>query len=268
MQLNDGHIFCAAEDVASEAAAALAMIRQAYRDLGIEAARFRLSLAGPAAKYAGSQHIWDQATAVLTEVLTTSGVDFEAEHGEAAFYGPKIDVQVADSAEREISLSTIQVDFYQPERFGLVYTGPDGARHRPVMVHRSIVGSIERAIAHLIDTHGGAFPAWLAPVQLAILPITDAQLPYAAALAREAVAAGLRAEMSAPEDGSLGARIRAARLVPYQAIIGQAEAAAGQVAIRLRDGRKLPAMAAREALARIAGVISARDASLWPVGAG
>ena len=268
MQLNDGHIFCADDQVASEAAAALAMIRQAYRDLGIEAARFRLSLAGPAAKYAGSQHIWDQATAVLKEVLTSSGVDFEEEHGEAAFYGPKIDVQVADSAEREVSLSTIQVDFYQPERFGLEYTGPDGARHRPVMVHRSIVGSIERAIAHLIDTHGGAFPAWLAPVQLAILPITDAQLPYAAALAREAVAAGLRAEMSAPEGGSLGARIRAARLVPYQAIIGQAEAAAGQVAIRLRDGRKLPAISAREALGRIAGVISARDDSLWPDGAG
>ena len=104
--------------------------------------------------------------------------------GEAAFYGPKIDVQVADSAGRESTLSTVQVDFHQPERFDLHYIGADGAKHRPVMVHRSIIGSVERAVAHLIEQHGGAFPAWLAPAQLVVLPVSDAELPQAEALAR------------------------------------------------------------------------------------
>ncbi len=263
MQLNDAHIFCTPDQVAAEAAAALAMIRQAYRDLGIEAARYRLSLASPAAKYVGSQEMWDQAIAVLKDVLVGSGLPFEAEEGEAAFYGPKIDVQVADSAERETSLSTVQVDFYQPERFGLQYTGPDGGRHRPVMVHRSIIGSAERAMAHLIDVHGGAFPAWLAPVQLVILPITDAELSRAHELASNAVAQGLRAEVAAAEAGSLGGRIRDHRLVPYLAIVGPAEAEAGEVAIRLRDGRKLPPMRCEEAVSRIAGRVQARDGGLW-----
>ena len=190
-------------------------------------------------------------------MLARSGIDFEAEPGEAAFYGPKIDVQVADSAERETTLSTVQVDFYQPERFGLQYIGPDGGKHRPVMVHHSVIGSAERAVAHLIDVHGGAFPGWLAPVQLAVLPISGAELAQAEAFMRQAVEQRIRADLVGPEHGSLGARIRSGRLVPCQGIIGSAEAAAGQVALRLRDGRKLPALAADEALARVANEISA-----------
>jgi threonyl-tRNA synthetase len=251
MQLNDAHIFCTPEQVEAEAAAALGLIRQAYRGLGIEPLRYRLSLAGPGQKYVGSQQIWDRAAAILADLLASSGIEYEAEEGEAAFYGPKIDVQVADSSEREATLSTIQVDFYQPERFGLEYIGPDGGRHRPVMVHRSVIGSLERAVGHLIDVHGGAFPAWLAPVQLVVLPVTAAELPQAERLAGQAVRHGLRAEVAGSQDGSLGARIRSNRLVPYQAVIGAAEAAAGEVSIRLRSGEKLPPQPAGAALAEI-----------------
>ena len=136
------------------------------------------------------------------------------------------------------------------------------------MVHRSIVGSIERAMAHLIDVHGGAFPAWLAPVQLVVLPITDAELAPAHELARQATGLGVRAEVAAPDQGSLGARVRAGRLVPYQAVIGRAEAAVGEVALRLRDGSKLPSMQAGEVLGRIAARIRARSAGLWEACAG
>jgi threonyl-tRNA synthetase len=255
IQLNDAHIFCTPEQVAGAAAAALGLIRQAYLALGIEPARYRLSLAGSSGKYAGRQEIWDRAEAILTGVLAAEGIDFDTEQGEAAFYGPKIDVQVAGSAERETTLSTVQVDFFQPERFGLEYIGPDGGRHRPVMVHHSVIGSAERAVAHLIDTHGGAFPGWLAPVQLAVLPITGAEVPQAEAFVRQAVARGIRTELAGPEHGSLGARVRSSRLVPGQAIIGASEAAAGRVALRLRDGSKLPALAAGDALDRIAGEV-------------
>jgi threonyl-tRNA synthetase len=263
IQLNDAHIFCTPDQVADEAAAALGLIQQAYRALGIEPARYRLSLPGRDGKYVGGRDMWDRAAGLLEQVLAGAGVPYEAEEGEAAFYGPKIDVQVADSAEREASLSTVQVDFYLPERFGLSYVGADGGRHRPVIVHRSIIGSAERAVAHLIDVHGGAFPAWLAPVQLAVLPVADAQVPAAEALAGQASGRGLRAAVARPESGSLGARIRVHRLVPYQAVIGAREAADGQAALRLRDGRQLPARPASEVLADIGGRIAAHRAELW-----
>ena len=263
MQLNDAHVFCTEEQVASEAAAALGMIQQAHRALGIKPARYRLSLAGPSAKYVGSEASWKRAAAVLEKALVTAGLPYRAEEGEAAFYGPKIDVQVADSAEREASIATVQVDFYQPGRFNLEFTGPDNNKHRPVMVHRSIIGSLERAVAHLIESHGGAFPPWLAPTQLVVLPVTGVQLPDAEALARRAVELGLRTELVGAGDGSLGARIRANRLVPYQAVIGPAEAATSEVALRLRDGRKLPPIAATEALASICSQVAANSPQLW-----
>jgi threonyl-tRNA synthetase len=263
IQLNDAHIFCAPDQVAAEAAAALALIGQAYRALGIEPARYRLSLPGRDGKYVGGRDMWDRAAGLLEQVLASSGVPYAAEEGEAAFYGPKIDVQITDSTEREASLSTIQVDFYLPERFGLEYTGPDGGKHRPVMVHRSIIGSAERAVAHLIDTHGGAFPAWLAPVQLLVLPVADAQLPAAEAMARQAIDRGLRASVARPESGSLAARIQAARLVPYQAVIGAREAPEGEASVRLRDGRRLPALPFGEVLARIGDGVAAHGTELW-----
>ena len=253
MQLNDAHIFCTLEQVGGEVAAALALIRSAYQAMGIEVLRYRLSLGGPAGqsggKYVDDPDMWQRATAMLTGVLTEAGVEFEAEPGEAAFYGPKIDVQVADHADREATLSTVQIDFYQPARFDLSYVGADGQRHRPVMVHRSIVGSIERAVAVLIERHGGAFPAWLAPVQVLVLPVSDAERDAAAGFAGRCLGAGLRVSVAA--GGSLGARIRDGRLVPYIAVIGAAEAGQDTVALRLRDGRRLDPVDAGEAVARL-----------------
>ena len=248
IQLNDAHIFCTLDQAAAEAAAALALIRRAYADLGIEPVRYRLSLRGGSGKYVADPALWARAEAMLVDVL--AGTDYEAVEGEAAFYGPKIDVQIADAADREATLSTVQVDFYQPERFDLHYIGPDGARHRPVMVHRSVIGSLERAVAHLIEVHGGAFPAWLAPTQVVVLPISDAEVPVAQAFQQRCRDAGLRVRVAGPELGSLAARIRSDRLVPYQAVIGAKEAVADRVALRFRDGRRLPAMPAAEAVAR------------------
>jgi threonyl-tRNA synthetase len=261
MQLNDAHIFCTLDQVAAEAASALAMIGQAHQALGIEPARYRLSLASAAAKYVGSARMWADATAMLRDVLAGAGIRYDTEEGEAAFYGPKIDVQVADSTEREASIATVQIDFYQPERFGLEYIGPDGGRHRPVMVHRSVIGSAERAVGHLLDVHGGAFPPWLAPVQLVALPVSDTQVASAQELVRQAVDQGLRAE--AASDGSLSARIRAHRLVPYQAVIGASEAGAGNVSVRLRGGQRLPQMTVAAALARIDRQVKANTVELW-----
>jgi threonyl-tRNA synthetase len=269
IHLNDAHIFCTLEQAVEEARAALALIARAYADLGIRASRYRLSLPGEGGKYVADPRLWRRATALLREVLDSSGIDgsgidYEAAEGEAAFYGPKIDVQITDPAGRESTLSTVQIDFHQPERFDLHYIGPDGAKHRPVMVHRSVIGSVERAVAHLLEEHGGAFPTWLAPVQLAVLPVAEAQEERAHEVVRRAVARGLRAEVSGPGDGTLGARVRAARLVPYQAVIGDREADAGLAAVRLRDGRRPGAVPVAELLERIAARAADRGAELWP----
>ncbi|MFF7970637.1 threonine--tRNA ligase [Streptomyces sp. NPDC007905] len=263
IQLNDAHIFCTLDQAVEEARAALGLIARAYADLGIEAARHRLSLPGEGGKYVADPGLWRRATALLREVLAEAGVEYEEAAGEAAFYGPKIDVQIADPAGRESTLSTVQIDFHQPARFDLHYIGADGAKHRPVMVHRSVIGSVERAVAHLLEAHGGAFPAWLAPVQLAVLPVAEEQVERAAAVVREAVSLGLRAELAAPGQGTLAARVRAARLVPYQAVIGEREAGSGLAALRLRDGRRPGALPVPELLRRIADRVAARGTALW-----
>ncbi|MFI5707361.1 threonine--tRNA ligase [Kribbella sp. NPDC051620] len=259
MQLNDGHIFCMLEQVADEALAALELIKQAHHDLGISASGYVLSLPAedanfgdPSSKYVGDAESWAMAADLLRDVLEKSGVEYSEEPGEAAFYGPKIDIQILDSAGRESSLSTIQVDFHQPAAFGLEYIGADGNKHRPVMVHRAIVGSIERAVAQLIEVHGGAFPGWLAPVQLVVLPISDDEEQAAEQVARRARDRGLRVEIAHADEGSLGARIRENRLAPYQAVIGAREAAAGAIAVRLRDGEKLPAAPIGQSLDELA----------------
>ena len=267
IQLNDAHVFCALEQVAEEASAALELIRDAYEALGIQPVRYRLSLAGGSGKYVGDEDMWQRAASVLAEVLDKSGVVYEAVEGEAAFYGPKIDVQIADSAGREATLSTVQVDFHQPERFDLRYIGRDGAKHRAVMVHRSVIGSLERAVAHLIELHGGAFPAWLAPTQVVVLPLSEAEVPRAEGFARRCVDQGLRAEVVGPEHGGLGARIRTARLVPYQAVIGAKEAVEDRIALRLRDGRRLDALPANEVLARVHALVGAHSTELWDASA-
>ncbi|RZQ62751.1 threonine--tRNA ligase [Amycolatopsis suaedae] len=261
IQLNDAHLFCAPDQVAGEVAAALDLIARAYADLGLSPARYRLSLPGPGAKYVADPGLWERAGALLTGVLDDAGIEYEPAGGEAAFYGPKVDVQVADSAGRESTLSTVQVDLFQPERFDLAYVGADGGRHRPVMVHRSVIGSLERVAAQLIEVHGGAFPPWLAPEQVVVFPVADADWPVADAIVRDCAARGLRAHAAGPELGSLGARVRDARLVPYQLVVGAREA--GDVSVRLRDGRRLPPAPVPEVLSHIAARVAARGAELW-----
>ncbi|MYW93030.1 threonine--tRNA ligase [Amycolatopsis rubida] len=261
IQLNDAHIFCLPEQVGAEVRGALALIRRGYRDLGLKPARYRLSLPDNRGKYAGAADAWERAAEVLVDAL--EGIEYERGPGEAAFYGPKIDVQIADSSGRESTLSTVQIDLHQPKRFGLEYVGPDGRAHRPVLVHRAVLGSLERVLAHLIEVHGGAFPPWLAPVQVAVLPVGDAELPAAEAVAEEAMDAGLRAEVVAADRGSLGSRIRDRRLVPYQAVIGPREAAADLIAPRLRDGRKLDPLPGREFVAAVVARAASRSEVLW-----
>ncbi|GAA1463665.1 threonine--tRNA ligase [Nocardiopsis exhalans] len=263
IQLNDAHVFCTPDQVVDEAGAALDLIRRAHTAMGVAATRYRLSLPGPGGKYVDAPQAWRRATALLTEVLDRFGLPYERAEDEAAFYGPKIDVQFTDAAGREFTLSTVQVDFHQPERFDLTYVGADGAKHRPVMVHRSVIGSVERAMAHLIEVHGGAFPAWLAPVQVAVLPVSADQFTDAAELVERCEELGLRAELSDPGRGSLGARIRSARLVPYQVVIGAKEAVEEAVAVRLRGGRRLDPMPVRSFAERVREMVRAHSTELW-----
>jgi threonyl-tRNA synthetase len=257
--LNDSHNFCALGQVGDEVAAVLDMMEAAHQALGVVRAGFRLSLRDDRGKYAGRDEDWERASQMLRDAL--KGRDFEEVPGEAAFYGPKIDVQIVDPAGRESSLATIQIDFHQPAAFGLEYDDADGERRRPVMVHRSLIGGLERLFAHLIEVHGGAFPAWYAPVQLHVLPVGLDQHPAAQALVRKAIVAGLRAELVV--DGSLGARVRAgwAKRVPYQAVIGAREAEHDAVSLRVRDGRQIEVPQA-DALHRIKEVVAARSHDL------
>ena len=264
IQLNDGHIFCRSDQVAAEIAAVLDMIDQTYTDLGIRAHRYRLSLRGDSDKYVDDSAMWDLGEQALAGVLTSRGLVYDAEAGEGAFYGPKIDVQIIDPVGRESTLSTVQLDFYQPAQFDLRYIAADQSPQRPVMVHRSVLGSLERLIAHLTEVHAGAFPAWMAPVQVAVLPVGDEQIPAADALTHRMVVDGLRAELSPPDRGTLSARIRHHRLVPYLAILGAQEAADDTVSLRLRDGTRLDPLPTTRALNRISDGIEARGRELSP----
>jgi threonyl-tRNA synthetase len=251
IQLDDAHIFCALDQVGDEVASVLRLMRVAHDALGFAPSAYRLSLRGSSGKYAGDDVMWERAESLLRGAL--AGVDFTEAPGEAAFYGPKIDVQIQDHAGRDWTLATIQVDFHQPGQFGLEFVAADGSRERPVMVHQSLVGSMERLFGHLIEVHGGAFPAWYAPVQVDVLPVGAGQSAAAQAFAARAIGAGLRAEVH--EEGSLGGRIRFAvgdRKIPYICIVGEREVAEELVAPRLRDGRQLPPMPQAEAIAMIA----------------
>ena len=183
MQLNDAHIFCPPEQVAAEVGSVLDMVEGAYAALGIGVHRYRLSLRGHSDKYVDDAAMWDRGERALADVLDQRGLTCAATAGEGAFYGPKIDVQIVDQAGRESTLSTVQVDFHQPTRFDLQYVCADQSRQRPVMIHHSIVGSLERLVAHLTEAHAGAFPTWMAPVQVVVLPVTDHQLPPSPAAA-------------------------------------------------------------------------------------
>lgn len=244
INLDDVHVFCAPEQVKGEIVLALEAIQRCYRLLGIELSKFRLSLRSPGGEgFLGSDAQWGDAQDQLRVALVELDVPFVEAEGEAAFYGPKIDIQVLDAQGREESLSTVQVDFNQPERFGLEYVGSDGARHRPVMIHRGLMSSMERMAAFLIERYAGRMPPWLAPVQVRLLPVSQAQADAAEEIAEALRSEGIRVQIA--EDGSLGARIRESRQHrdSYLAIIGEREAAEGQVSAlipALEEKRVLP----------------------------
>jgi threonyl-tRNA synthetase len=247
ISLNDGHTFCALEQVGAEVGRELALMARAHQALGFAVSSYRLSLRGPA--ILGEPAAWDLAEDLLRQALVAAGASFVEVPGEAAFYGPKIDAQIVDALGREETLATIQVDFHQPAQFDLSYVESDGRKARPVMVHRSLVGSMERLFAHLIEVHQGSFPAWYAPVQVLVLPVGEDQAESAAAFAASCVDASLRVDQLV--EGSLSARVREGilRHVPYLAVIGAREAAAGAVTLRRRDGGDEPAQPVADALA-------------------
>jgi threonyl-tRNA synthetase len=234
ISLNDGHVFCAPDRVVDEAAEALRLIRQAQAAIGFRPSAYRLSLRGDGDKYVDDPPMWEHAAQQLREALAAAGVSYVEAPGEAAFYGPKIDVQVPIGG-REMTLATVQVDYFQPARLDLSYMDAGGSRRRPAMVHRSAAGSMERLFAHLIDVYDGAFPAWYAPLQVVVLPIGGEQDEAARAFERRCAHGDLRVERW-PE-GSLANRVREAaeRKIPYLAVIGAREAAAAQVSL----GRRL-----------------------------
>jgi threonyl-tRNA synthetase len=236
-------------------------VRRCYELLGISVARYRLSRRGSGGGYLGAGDLWADAERQLAAALTELGIDYEDAPGEAAFYGPKIDVQVTDPAGREETLSTVQLDFNQPERFGLGFIGSDGARHRPVMIHRGVLSAMERIVAFLIEQYEGAFPPWLAPVQVLVLPVGDDHAERALSVADQLRASGLRAGCD-PADATLGARIRRAVKVPYVAVIGDREVASRLVALRLRDGRQISGVGLPQLISEISQQVSARALKL------
>lgn len=235
--LNDAHHFCTPAQVVDEVVHALELIDEAYDLLGIKAAYVRLSLRDESPKFAGSDEIWQRAEAYLRAALAHREQEFVVGPGEAAFYGPKIDIQVLDGHGRDFTLSTVQVDLFQPERFKLEYVAPDGSRQRPVMVHRSVLASMERMVAYLLETYAGVLPLWLAPVQVVLVPVSEEQMPAARAVETALLDRRLRVEVAAPDD-SVGARIRNAHLrkVPYVGVIGAREAADGSISLRAHGG--------------------------------
>jgi threonyl-tRNA synthetase len=234
--LNDAHIFCTPEQLHEEIVGAIELARYFMATLGVTDYRYRLSVRDPdKAKYVGTDEQWENAEAALKEALDSIGETYELGVGDAAFYGPKIDFQVRDAHRREFTNNTVQVDFQLPEAFDLTYVGSDGVRRRPVMVHRGAFGAMERMTAYLIEQYAGAFPTWLAPVQVAVLPITDAHVPYATEVAARLRAARVRVTVDErPERVNKKIALARAEKVPYMAVVGGREAEAGTVGIRNR----------------------------------
>jgi threonyl-tRNA synthetase len=206
--------------------------------------------------------MWVRGEAALRAVLDDGGYEYVEAEGEAAFYGPKIDLQVTDPQGRDETLSTVQIDFHLPRQFELAYASGDEDR-RPVMIHRSIVSTMERMVAHLLEVHDGALPVWLSPVHCVVMPVVDDAADHAARFQRALIEAGLRAELD-DRDATLGARVRDARhrRVPYVAVIGRREAAEDSVSLRLRDGRQLDPMVVDDAVRLIASIDRSRSLEL------
>jgi threonyl-tRNA synthetase len=236
--INDAHIFCRPDQLNVEFERVIQLILQVYRAFGITDFYFRLSLRDEVSnKWMGDPAVWQRAQDAAREALRASGHPFVEAPGEAAFYGPKLDVQIKDAIGREFSLSTNQIDFLLPERFGLEYVTSEQTMERPVMLHRAPIGSMERFMAYLIEHYGGAFPVWLAPVQLVFIPIADRHLEAVTKLAERFRNRDLRVEVDGKAE-RMQAKIRNAQLqkVPYMAVVGDKELEAGTLNIRRREG--------------------------------
>ncbi|CAG0934827.1 threonyl-tRNA synthetase [Thermoflexales bacterium] len=252
---DDAHIFCRPDQVEDEISRALEFSLYILRSFGLT--DFKAYLSTLPEKYVGHPADWDKATEALRRAVEAHAIPYEVDEGGGAFYGPKIDLKVNDALDREWQLSTIQFDFNLPARFGLEYIGEDGKPHQPYMVHRALLGSMERFFGVLIEHYAGAFPVWLSPVQVVVIPIADRHGEYAQKVLTELKINGIRAEI---DDSSerMQAKIRHAQLqkIPYMLVVGDKEAEAGAVAIRLRSGEDLKAKPLAEFIALAAEAIA------------
>lgn len=242
---NDAHIFCTSEQIKKEVALLIDLTKAIYKALGIKNVWLRLSLRDPkdTVKYVADSRMWEKAEKALREALDSCKVKYTPAEGEAAFYGPKIDFQAKDVLGREFTVSTIQLDFSLPEKFNLEYIGGDGAKHRPVMIHRAYFGSFERFFAFLIEHYAGAFPFWLAPVQVAILPVGKDHWKAAVRLETSLKKEGIRAEADSSRE-TVGYKIRKAEKmkIPYMLVIGDKEKNLKNLAVRARGSTKVKRM--------------------------
>ena len=238
---DDAHIFCRPDQVQSEVTAFIDMVHETFTIFGFDDVHVMLSLRPE--KRVGTDEMWDRAEAALTSAIESKGLDYEAVAGEGAFYGPKIDFFMQDALRRQWQLSTVQLDYSLPERFGLEYVTEDDRRERPVLIHRALLGSLERFIAILIEHTGGALPVWLSPVQAVVIPIADRHADYAREVESRLRGTGLRVEVDARTQ-RMNLKIREAQLrkVPYMLVVGDREQETGAAAVRQRSGEDLGAM--------------------------
>ena len=240
---DDAHIFCTPEQLEDEFLGVVDLVEFIFRSLGLTDYRARVGIRDPQSdKYVGSDAVWEQAAQAIIAAATKKGLDFTVEEGEAAFYGPKLDFIIRDALKREWQISTVQVDYNLPARFELEYVGEDNERHQPIMIHRALYGSMERFVAVLIEHYAGAFPAWLAPVQVALIPVTDRHIAYAQEVAAILHGKGLRVRVD-DSNGRVGGKIRAAtqQKIPWMLVVGDRDAASSTVSVRLRSGEDLGA---------------------------
>lgn len=249
MTLNDAHIFCTPDQIQQEAVGVLRLIERVYRDFGFTDFWYRLSLRDPKdkSKFVDNDAMWENAERCLREALGEVGIPYQEAVGEAAYYGPKIDVQLRDVLGHSETLSTVQLDFYLPDRFGLEYVDKDGQRKRPVMIHRGVISTMERMMAFLIEHYAGNFPLWLAPIQVKVLTVTDQQKEYARRVFEQLHAQGWRAELD-DRNEKLSYKIREAQVekIPYAVVIGDREVADQTVSPRRRGGENLKPMAVKD----------------------
>jgi threonyl-tRNA synthetase len=260
MTQDDAHIFCTREQVASEVTAALEFVLSVLRDYGLDDYYLELSTK-PEGKAVGTETEWDEATEALRRVGEAAGLELVLDEGGGAFYGPKISVQARDAIGRTWQLSTIQLDFQEPQRFDMEYVGADNERHRPVMIHRALFGAIERCFALLVEHYAGSFPPWLAPVQVTVLPVADRHEDYAEQVAAQLRAAGHRVEVVDAHADTLGARVRRAKLekVPYVLVVGDDDVDHGTVGVNVRGTDEPERGVALAAFVdRLGGVVTAR----------